>query len=330
MMLKYYTLSRLSAIDVKWTNSFRVNELFNAHHYNPYYQLIMVSEGPIYIQVEDEKFILEAGETFLLNPWERHWGWKIPEGPSTFYWVQFSSTSPLTELNTQTKPISDYKILHAEKNELRTVENKDSDQLLIPRRFKPNPRYKLLGIFEELVNELKKPIGYFKFRMTTHFCKILEIISTDLLEQHFKDLTLPTSYHIYRQLLNFIHDFYQTDLTKEVIEKRLSRSYEYLSQVFKKHSGMTITHYIHQLQIQRAKHLLDESQIPIQEIAKEIGIADPFYFSKIFKKLVGIPPSTYRENRLSEGRTFLGEDMQKGLTPPRESEYRIAPGSTLL
>ncbi|MCR8636842.1 AraC family transcriptional regulator [Paenibacillus radicis (ex Xue et al. 2023)] len=294
--MKYYAASRLSVFDVKWAKQYYVNESFYTYHYNPYYQLIMVSEGPVYLQVENEKFILEAGETFLLNPWERHMGWRKPEGASAFFWVQFSPDPPFKELDTSTKPISEYEILHAEKNELRTTTTSDADQLLIPRRFKPSQRFKILNHFEDLDKEMKHPVGYFRFRLTQHLCKILEIISTDLLEQNFQTITLPGSYHIYRQLLSFFHDFYQTDLTKEVIEKKMNRSYEHVSQVFKKHSGMNIVHYIHQLRIQRAKHLLVESSLSIQEIAREIGIEDPFYFSKIFKQLEGMPPSKYREN----------------------------------
>ncbi|TBL69945.1 helix-turn-helix transcriptional regulator [Paenibacillus thalictri] len=61
---------------------------------------------------------------------------------------------------------------------------------------------------------------------------------------------------------------------------------------------MNIVHYIHQLRVQRAKHLLEESKLPIQEIAREIGIDDAFYFSKIFKQIEGVPPSKYREDHL--------------------------------
>jgi len=292
--MKYYAASRLSVFDVKWTNLFVVNELFDAYHYNPYYELIMVSEGPVYLQVEKENLILNTGEIFLLDQWEKHRGWRKTEGTSAFFWVQFSCNPKMKELDTSTKPIQDYKILHAERNELRTMESKDADLLLIPRRFKPEQRYKLLSCFEQMLNEMKHPVGYFRFRLTQLLCKILELISTDLLEQTAQNLTPPSTYLTYRELVNFLNDFYQTKLNKEAVEKKMGLSYEYLSQVFKKYSGITIVSYIHQLRVQRAKFLLENTELPVVEIAKEIGFDDPFYFSKIFKKMEGMSPTQYR------------------------------------
>ena len=41
--------------------------------------------------------------------------------------------------------------------------------------------------------------------------------------------------------------------------------------------------------------MLCTSGVPVQQIAQAVGIADPFYFSRVFKKRVGISPTKYRE-----------------------------------
>jgi YesN/AraC family two-component response regulator len=75
----------------------------------------------------------------------------------------------------------------------------------------------------------------------------------------------------------------------------LQRSYEYIGQVFKKYSDVTIGEYVQILRIQRAKYLLRHTAKTIVEISEEVGIPEPFYFSKIFKKITGKQPSKYRQ-----------------------------------
>jgi len=77
----------------------------------------------------------------------------------------------------------------------------------------------------------------------------------------------------------------------------LDRKYEYLCNIFKKYSGITINLYLQQLRVQRAKYLLRETDKTVQDIAFELSFENPLYFSKTFKKLEGVSPTHYRENR---------------------------------
>ncbi|MEC3466229.1 AraC family transcriptional regulator, partial [Bacillus thuringiensis] len=47
--------------------------------------------------------------------------------------------------------------------------------------------------------------------------------------------------------------------------------------------------------INMAQKMLCTSGVPVQQISQAVGIADPFYFSRVFKKRVGISPTKYRE-----------------------------------
>ena len=59
---------------------------------------------------------------------------------------------------------------------------------------------------------------------------------------------------------------------------------------------MNFSDYIAQLRIQRAKELLEDETMSIQEIAEIVGYNDYFYFTKVFKKVQGISPSKYRKS----------------------------------
>ena len=87
------------------------------------------------------------------------------------------------------------------------------------------------------------------------------------------------------------------NLTQDLSLKRLSAEYSvnasYLSALFKKEMGVTLTDYISQQRIRRAIMLLNSSSLQIQDVASESGIYDVNYFRKLFKKVTGKTPTEY-------------------------------------
>ena len=70
----------------------------------------------------------------------------------------------------------------------------------------------------------------------------------------------------------------------------------YLSRLFKKETGVTLTDFVNNRRIRLAKHLLKTTNLQIQTIAQHCGILDFHYFCRMFKKSVGQTPTQYREN----------------------------------
>lgn len=87
------------------------------------------------------------------------------------------------------------------------------------------------------------------------------------------------------------------NLTEDLSLKRLAVEYSvnasYLSALFKKDMGVTLTDYISQQRVRRAITLINSSDMQIQDIASESGIYDVNYFRKLFKKITGKTPSEY-------------------------------------
>lgn len=72
-------------------------------------------------------------------------------------------------------------------------------------------------------------------------------------------------------------------------------SQSYLSQLFRKHENTSFIEYVTIHRIEEAKRMMFEfPDMPIKDIAARLGFSDPFYFSKVFRSLAGIPPSEYR------------------------------------
>jgi two-component system response regulator YesN len=89
------------------------------------------------------------------------------------------------------------------------------------------------------------------------------------------------------------------DLSVEEIAKASFISPAYLGRLFKKAKGCTITEYINKVRIEQSKLLLRETDQIIKTIAKNVGFKDRSYFSKTFKKYVGLSPNDYRRKSLS-------------------------------
>lgn len=83
-------------------------------------------------------------------------------------------------------------------------------------------------------------------------------------------------------------------LSLGTLAKALNISSSYLSTLFKKETGQTITGYIHARRIRHAMHLLQTTNLQVQSIAQQCGMEDVHYFSKIFKRFAGLSPREYR------------------------------------
>ncbi|TCK92501.1 helix-turn-helix protein [Natranaerovirga hydrolytica] len=103
-----------------------------------------------------------------------------------------------------------------------------------------------------------------------------------------------------RQILHHIEFNLDSKLNLNDLAEKYNLSVPYLSSLFKKEVGTTLIKYINGLRIQTAIHLLNTSSLSIQDIASYVGIYDFNYFTKIFKKEIGITPSDYRKNLFSE------------------------------
>lgn len=85
------------------------------------------------------------------------------------------------------------------------------------------------------------------------------------------------------------------DLSLETMAKELGISPYYLSKLFKESEGVNYIDYVTKLRIDYAKDKLNSSDKSVKEVCYESGYSDPNYFSRIFKKWVGVTPTEFRE-----------------------------------
>lgn len=101
--------------------------------------------------------------------------------------------------------------------------------------------------------------------------------------------------NIVEKVKQFLQEEYKKDINYATLGDTFGYSANYLGQVFKKQTSLTINEYIRNVRIMNAKKLLKNSDHKIFEIAADVGFSDQQYFCSVFKKNVGVTPSEYRE-----------------------------------
>lgn len=93
----------------------------------------------------------------------------------------------------------------------------------------------------------------------------------------------------------YIAQNYARDLSLESTAEAIGLSSAYLSRVFKETVGSGFNEYVTGLRLEESKRLLTGTNLPIREIACAVGYGDEKYYSKLFKKQIGIKPTEYRK-----------------------------------
>jgi two-component system response regulator YesN len=111
------------------------------------------------------------------------------------------------------------------------------------------------------------------------------------------ELTLNTRENqddLFQAILAYIEAHFQEQITLTSISEQFHFSYNYLSSYFSSHYNETFSDYLKDLRMKKAKKLMARSDLNLSEIAAAVGYSDLAYFSKVFKKVVGMTPSKYR------------------------------------
>ena len=116
--------------------------------------------------------------------------------------------------------------------------------------------------------------------------------------QDFEELTVPESPSSdINAVLSYLHTHYTRDLSMLEVSEYIGLSKSYLSNKFKAEMGLPLINYLNKYRIEKATGLLISSDKPVKEIARELGFSDSNYFCKVFSKLTGTSPMTYRKSK---------------------------------
>ncbi|MFC0331498.1 response regulator [Paenibacillus sepulcri] len=106
-------------------------------------------------------------------------------------------------------------------------------------------------------------------------------------------------HNLIRKVASFIGERVQENWTVKQLAEQFNLNASYLSVLFKKEMGKTISDFVQETRIQLAKELLQDPGIKVYEVTERVGIQTSAYFIYLFKKWVGCTPQEYRDYHYS-------------------------------
>lgn len=103
--------------------------------------------------------------------------------------------------------------------------------------------------------------------------------------------------NVIAEVKSYIDQHVNEEISREELAGMVFLNEDYLSRLFRKREGISMTQYITERKIEKAKALLDVPEISITMAAEGIGISNFPYFSKMFKRETGLTPSDYKKRR---------------------------------
>ncbi len=141
--------------------------------------------------------------------------------------------------------------------------------------------------------------SYFHYQATIVRAQSAQTVQKTFLEfvhRYAADFSLGLQHNyspITTQAINYIINNPSAPVQLSEVAHAINVSDSYLSQLFKKDTGMNFVYYVHRYKMRLAKQMLDESML-IYQVCEKIGFENSSYFAKIFKRFHGVSPTEYK------------------------------------
>lgn len=230
--------------------------------------LIYCVEGRGRAQINNDHYQVNAGD-FLIVPASLPHHYEADEDQAwTIYWLHFKG--------------------------------KMSDSICesISRRynsFKGSVNYsqKRINLFDEIYTNLER--GYSNDNITYANMCLWNFMASFLFDNKFNYIVKEQSADITTTAIDFMQQNLDETLTLADISKKVNLSVSHFAAIFHRKTGFAPIEYFNHLKIQKACQYLQFTEDRVNEISSHLGIEDPYYFSRLFKKLMGVSPNEYRK-----------------------------------
>ena len=234
-----------------------------------YYALHYVTHGKGKLVYNDKEYNLKKGDMFLVSPKSEMTYYAVNQW--NYYWVEVSG--------------SQINALLAEVGFEEFLIRKGVEDDEIERAF----RHMTSAV--EFSNELSA-IGWF----------LVMLGRLRSIDRGKFDGRRMYERHVDAAIQYILYNYYYPEFSLDTLARNLAVSKNYLCKIFRDRTGKTPFEYLIEVRLENAKVRLEQSDSPVQDIAKIVGYRDPLYFSKEFKKMYGLSPMQYRENYKKESK----------------------------
>lgn len=235
------------------------------------YELMVVTEGTLYIADHEREYVVQKGEYLLMGPTPFQHGTR--SGDCNFYWLHFG-----------------YNKEQQNHEKFSAATTYSPDHLLIPVIGTLSSLERIIILMKQLQDSDRR---YKEATLNRYLCSvILSEISAQSRHSLNKDKQLKEQ--LYSDILDYISWHIQENLRISEIAAYFGYNEKYLTTFFKKYAGINLKQYILQSKMDFAKSSLTETTQPISQIAYSLGFSDAHNFSNAFHKITGLSPSEFR------------------------------------
>jgi AraC family transcriptional regulator of arabinose operon len=254
--------------DIGWYPAARYH--YRARHNGaPEDHLMMCLDGHGYVVVNDRKSHLQAGELVIIPRNNRHTYWAAEDRPWSIYWMHFrglESSYYVDRIPSEAEPVA--------------IDDSARDEAV--RLFR--------DCLETLESGYALPTLIYAAQSARHILSVLLFRNSALpIRQRTNNHRLDCD-----AIIEFMHSRLSESVRLEEFANEAGLSVSYFSELFREQVHQSPLSYFTQLKIRAACRLLDLSDKPIKVVAAETGYSDPYYFSRVFKKVMGLSPEKYR------------------------------------
>lgn len=246
-----------------------------AHHYRQRpggtdaWILLYCTNGRGWVEYQGTQHELKAGQSFIIPAGAPHTYGADGDRPWSLYWVHFKG-----ELAPYFAEGCD-----------RVCSMADPDHDRITGR---------TTLFEELFLAVETGFGDAQLRYACatlyHFLGTFRYLQAGYAPR--KD---GSSLGIIERCRNYMQEHLEEHISLEDLCRFTGFSPARCNALFKEHTGMSPIAYLQELRIQTAMQLFDQTDMHINQVCHKVGIEDPYYFSRLFRKCTGLSPSAWRQ-----------------------------------
>ena len=232
--------------------------------------LMMCVDGEGYAVIDGRETHLKAGEILIIPRETPHTYWAAEDAPWSIYWVHFLGEDAGYYVERmprrgQTAPLA------------------------------PDAQAEAVRLFRYCLDALYEGYGQntliYAAQSVQHILSLLLYRNHALPDEHWKKDWRSSL----ESIVEFMHENVSEPLRLEDFADEAGLSVSHFSERFRSQTGQSPMAYFIELRMRFACRLLDLSDKPIKAVAIETGYRDPYYFSRVFKKAMGLSPERYRE-----------------------------------
>ena len=95
-------------------------------------------------------------------------------------------------------------------------------------------------------------------------------------------------------MAEYLNKHYAEPLSLDGLSERLGYTPQYLSALFHRETGMSLSAYLQKIRVEKSCSLLAETRLPVSGVAQEVGYCDLKHFNSVFRRYAGLSPREYR------------------------------------